>query len=67
MALKKAFDVNGSNSKLVVLACVSPSVVDAEDTHGTLKYVTPFQVSLSLPCYDTSLMVNGPDVCLDAR
>ncbi|KAF8603649.1 P-loop containing nucleoside triphosphate hydrolase protein [Ceratobasidium sp. AG-I] len=52
MALKRAFDVGGSGdgarSKLVVLACVSPSVVDAEDTHGTLKYVTPFQMSASM-------------------
>ena len=53
MALKKAFDVSGNEgrkrSKLVVLACVTPSVVDAEDNHGTLKYVTPFQVGCLTP------------------
>lgn len=42
MVLQRAF---AGEAELVVLACVSPSVVDAEDTLGTLNYVTPFRVS----------------------
>lgn len=32
-------------SRLLVIACVSPSVLDVDDSFNTLKYVTPFQVS----------------------
>jgi kinesin family protein 2/24 len=33
-----------TDTQLVVLACVSPSVFDVDDTIGTLNYISPFQV-----------------------
>ncbi|KAI0045821.1 P-loop containing nucleoside triphosphate hydrolase protein [Auriscalpium vulgare] len=54
MALKGAFENRtkqtreghtSPSSKLFIIACVSPSVIDIEDTLNTLKYVTPFQLS----------------------
>ena len=48
MALKNIFDRSrGSEeraNKLLILACVSPSPLDVEDTLGTLRYVAVFQV-----------------------
>lgn len=47
MVLRGAFEQSPArSSKLIVLACISPSVIDSEDTMGTLKYITPFQVCL---------------------
>ncbi|KAI0060653.1 P-loop containing nucleoside triphosphate hydrolase protein [Artomyces pyxidatus] len=45
MALKGAFDEKKTSNKLLVIACISPSVLDIEDSLNTLKYVTPFQLS----------------------
>ncbi|KAG8985056.1 hypothetical protein FRB90_004963 [Tulasnella sp. 427] len=46
MVLRGAFEQSTKrSSKLIVLACVSPSVIDSEDTMGTLKYITPFQLT----------------------
>jgi kinesin family member 2/24 len=56
MVLRQAFETSKANPEetqtalepqLTVLACVSPSIVDVEDTLGTLNYVTPFRVSLT--------------------
>jgi kinesin family protein 2/24 len=57
MVLRRAFDTSqalhegaqsGPEPQLTVLACVSPNVIDVEDTLGTLNYVTPFRVSLAI-------------------
>ncbi|KAG8923952.1 hypothetical protein FRC01_012135 [Tulasnella sp. 417] len=46
MALRGAFEQSPARaSKLIVLACISPSIIDSEDTMGTLKYITPFQLT----------------------
>ncbi|KAF8320684.1 P-loop containing nucleoside triphosphate hydrolase protein [Clavulina sp. PMI_390] len=52
MALKGAFDTKNASdgtprNKVFIIACVSPSVIDVEDTLNTLRYVTPFQLSAS--------------------
>lgn len=48
MALKNIFDRSRESAeranKLLILACVSPSPLDVEDTLGTLRYVAVFQV-----------------------
>jgi len=48
MALKNIFDRSRGSSeqanKLLILACVSPSPLDIEDTLGTLRYVAVFQL-----------------------
>ena len=50
MLLRRFFDTKDAHaaqdSELLVIACISPSIIDSEDTHNTLKYVTPFQVSV---------------------
>jgi hypothetical protein len=47
MILQRAFE-NGQDmtlpAQLYVLACVSPSAYDCEDTVNTLNYITPFRV-----------------------
>lgn len=46
MVLRGAFEQSSKRSnKLIVLACISPSAIDSEDTMGTLKYITPFQLT----------------------
>ncbi|TFY58127.1 hypothetical protein EVJ58_g6605 [Rhodofomes roseus] len=48
MALKNIFDrsrkSSGQANKLLILACVSPSPLDVDDTLGTLRYVAVFQL-----------------------
>ncbi|EIN14294.1 P-loop containing nucleoside triphosphate hydrolase protein [Punctularia strigosozonata HHB-11173 SS5] len=51
MVLQRAFESSqptgpcNQNAHLYVLACVSPSAADCEDTVNTLNYVTPFRLS----------------------
>ncbi|KZT68749.1 P-loop containing nucleoside triphosphate hydrolase protein [Daedalea quercina L-15889] len=48
MALKNIFDRSRESgeraNKLLIVACVSPSPLDVEDTLGTLRYVAVFQL-----------------------
>lgn len=40
----RAYGSSGEEARVVVIACVSPSVLDCEDSLNTLNYVTPFRV-----------------------
>jgi kinesin family protein 2/24 len=42
-------------AKLIIIACASPSVVDAEDTLATLNYVAPLKVEFSVTPFKTVL------------
>ncbi len=53
MVLKDIFDrsqdiSDRTTTKLMIVACVSPSPLDVEDTLNTMRYVTVFQVSALL-------------------
>jgi kinesin family protein 2/24 len=39
-------ETTSGTSQLVVLACVSPSIADVDDTIGTMNYISPFQVGI---------------------
>ncbi|KZT10226.1 P-loop containing nucleoside triphosphate hydrolase protein [Laetiporus sulphureus 93-53] len=55
MVLKDIFDrsqdiSDRTTSKLMIVACVSPSPLDVEDTLNTLRYVTVFQLNDGAKC-----------------
>ncbi len=56
--LRRAFEgetrSGAGETRLVVIACVSPSAVDSEDSLNTLNYVTPFRVSSHLSFRDVT-------------